>query len=338
MLMVRCLLLGWMIAGTAAACTCSAPPPPPCEYIGSLPVFLAAAESGTGEAFATGRMRVLERFQGNPPDTFEAWTDGMCAGPAPASGHVYLLYQAADFSKPVNLGGCGRSSDVKYAREDLNFWREYVKGKTRTTIRGTVGRDLDKNAKDYKDAKKLRPMKDVPVLIRSMERTYRAKTNARGEYSVANAVPGEYTIEPALDGYQANGFGGNTGSLSTGGCIVRDFTMHVDRSVRGILRDAEGAPAAGVTVNMILTDQKAAEESQQALYATTEADGSFAIERIWPGSYYLGVNMDRVPSPQNPYPPTYYPGTPERRLASPIVFTVVPRSHTLEFRLPPREE
>jgi hypothetical protein len=60
------------------------------------------------------------------------------------------------------------------------------------------------------------------------------------------------------------------------------------------------------------------------------------FERIAPGDYYLGVNVTWPPSVREPWPPTYYPGVPDRDLATIIHVGSAQQLQGFELQLPPR--
>jgi hypothetical protein len=67
--------------------------------------------------------------------------------------------------------------------------------------------------------------------------------------------------------------------------------------------------------------------------ATTDEQGRFKFD-VPPGRYIIGFNTFWVPSPEAPFPPTYYLSTSQRSEAKVIVVADRQKVGNLEFRLP----
>jgi hypothetical protein len=96
-------------------------------------------------------------------------------------------------------------------------------------------------------------------------------------------------------------------------------------TVSGVVKDAEGKPAAGVRVSA-MTRQDPTQESGAVVLASiaeTDQDGRYTIENIPPGQYYIVAgSIDR---------PTYYPGTQDRAGAKSIQITPGSRISGFDF-------
>lgn len=95
----------------------------------------------------------------------------------------------------------------------------------------------------------------------------------------------------------------------------------------------EGSPVSGGEVNAISTDEVPLYLEEFTEW--TDEKGRFKFE-LPPGNYVVGLNLDAPASPAVPFPPTYYPGTPERGSAR--VFSVADRQRitNVTIRLPKR--
>src|SRR6187455_451284 len=93
-------------------------------------------------------------------------------------------------------------------------------------------------------------------------------------------------------------------------------------TVSGVLKNAEGRPAAHVRVSA-RTQQESLASVALASLAETDEDGRYVIENIPPGQYYIVAgSIDR---------PTYYPGTQEMAAAKLIQITAGARISGFDF-------
>ena len=93
-------------------------------------------------------------------------------------------------------------------------------------------------------------------------------------------------------------------------------------TVSGVLKNAEGKPAAHVRVSA-RTQQDSPASVALASLAETDEDGRYVIENIPPGQYYIVAgSIDR---------PTYYPGTQEMAAAKLIQITAGARISGFDF-------
>ena len=78
--------------------------------------------------------------------------------------------------------------------------------------------------------------------------------------------------------------------------------------IAGRIVDADGLPAGKVSVSAFpssfTTKKEFPEVSMQTMI--TDADGRYEIGPLPPGEYQVGVNVEREPRLDSPYPPTYH--------------------------------
>jgi hypothetical protein len=160
----------------------------------------------------------------------------------------------------------------------------------------------------------------------------RTETNASGEYRFDSLPTGVYRVEFALAGHRAYG---NTEEVrvESKGCARRDVGFSVERRVEGYVR-FEGKPMADIEVQMELDDDKVPSIDKPIFRGSSDASGHYEIDGIAPGNYRLGVNISTVPSKDSPYKPTYYPGTPDAKRATPVSFTVASMVKRVDVELP----
>jgi hypothetical protein len=71
--------------------------------------------------------------------------------------------------------------------------------------------------------------------------------------------------------------------------------------------------------------------------AMTGPDGRHQLRIVRSGEYYLGVNLNRTPTRDTPYPRWCYPGTGDPASAIKIEFSGRPEFRTYDFVLPDRQ-
>lgn len=316
-----------IFAPQADACEC-APKPPPCQAIGMAElVFLGTVTevSSKDGSVRDARMHIDRVFKGKLEADVDLFDDGMCDGPHLEVGHQYLMYISKRFGAKMNARGCTRSRAVEYAEEDLAFLKEYSKGKTTTSISGTVLFRPD----DEWAEKDRTPLKGVEVTVALGDQERSTATDASGAYSFRNLPPGEYEIFGELPGYRLN-WAPRSVALRANGCAQANLLMKVDRRVHGVVTNKRGEPVRGVRV-----DLQAKSESRATRYAYTSSssteDGSYAIDGIPPGQYYLGINLRDSPTKEHPHPRLFFPNTTDRTQA--VEITIVTGATTQQFDL-----
>ena len=149
----------------------------------------------------------------------------------------------------------------------------------------------------------------------------RATTDASGRYSFRRLSPGEYEIEADLPGYRVD-FEPDTITLHANGCAQADLLMKADRRVQGVVRDRHGAAVPNVRVNLVATALRPKQSRPESFLSTSDDDGRHVIDGISPGEYYLGINLQRTPTKEYPYAPSYYPSGTDAAQAARIVVGV----------------
>lgn len=314
------------------ACSC-ATPPPPCEAIGlSELVFLGTVTDVTepSYSFKLAKMHIDRVFKGKLADAVELFDDGMCDGPKLQTGRQYLMYTSGDSAGPVPARGCTRSRDVAFAQEDLQFLEDYAAGKTTTSISGTVRFRPDEPDDSKLGDEGRTPLKGVSVTLTSGDKEVQSATNANGRYSFWAVQPGKYKIDAELAGYRLD-WPPDDIELKAKGCVQADLLMKVDRRVEGVVHNADGTPVGGALVEMVSTNRSIKPWQQPVLLAVSDDDGSYIVDGIPPGRYYLGINIKSTPTKEHPFPRTYYPNTADVPQATPI--TIVSGATVQRFDL-----
>ena len=117
------------------------------------------------------------------------------------------------------------------------------------------------------------PVSGVTVKLTGSQ-TAQTTTNANGEYTFPNlGVGGNYTVTPTLDDFVVTPSARSANSLASNQTL--DFTVAQLFDIRGIAKDASGAPMSGVTISV-----------NGSAILTTLADGKFELNNRTGGQSY----------------------------------------------------
>jgi len=279
-----------------------------------------------------GKLKIRDEIvfgQGNGADCI--WTFA-----EESIGNQYLFYlhrpeklpaSAYRPSKEAGLwftSGCGRSSGLDGATEDLLYLENIQKLRGKTRISGTIGGwqnpDLGVEGKRIK--------------IIGAKKTYETKTDKDGFFEIYDLPPGKYFIEPETPpGWKLNVYwlqyspsvvGNDVGKpeLKTPRqvAITLEPKKHAavylafepDNSVRGRVIGPKGKPMSGVCVYLLRP------EAEWGSSDCTDEQGRFEISSVSAGEYILGANQDDKPSSREPFRKIFYPGVSERERAAVI--------------------
>lgn len=197
---------------------------------------------------------------------------------------------------------------VDSAEGDLRFLHDAVANNPGTVVYGSL------MLEDLSD-RRPSPLGGIVLRISLDGQRYETSTDPDGTFLITGVPPGVLRIEPVLPDHltlppQPRG------GQSRGGCMTVHMRARVNGRVRGRVLLETGAGFRGV-VDLVPDDP-----SHQPVIpspAFTNERGEFEFSVVAPGTYLLGVNISRPPTPSAPFRPTYFPGTTDLSLATPIV-------------------
>ena len=223
--------------------------------------------------------------------------------------------------------GCGRSTGLAGATDDLLYLENMSKLRGKTRISGTLGGwqnpDLDVEGKTIK--------------IIGPKKTYKAKTNKDGVFEIYDLPPGKYLIEPEMPpglkidpswlkyspSVELNNY--NEAELKSPNQVavmlepkkhaVVDIVFTIDNSVRGKVLGPNGKPMHQVCVYLWRLEQKEGWGPSDC----TDDQGRFEISSVPQGEYVLVANNDGKVSSREPFGRLFYPNVSERERAAVIV-------------------
>lgn len=219
--------------------------------------------------------------------------------------------------------GCGRSTGLGGATDDLLYLENITKRRGKTRISGTIGGwqnpDLDVEGKKIK--------------IIGSKKTYETKTDKDGVFEIYGLPPGKYFVEPEMPvGWKIHPYWLRYSPSVIGNDIRQpelkspkqvaiklepkkhagvDIVFTVDNSVRGRVLGPKGKPMERVCVYLLGPEQEKWGPSD-----CTDEQGRFEITSIPLGEYVLVANKDGKPSDREPFGKIFYPNVVERDRAA----------------------
>jgi hypothetical protein len=233
----------------------------------------------------------------------------------------YLFYAdrplgplAPDVIRPFN------AKEMEAAEADLRFLHDAIANNTGTVVHGSL------NLQDPDDQHRRSPLGGVVLRVSLDDQRYETSTDADGTFLITGVPPGVLRVEPVLPEHltlppQQNG--GN----ARGGCLEVNMRATFNGRIRGRVLLGAGEPFRGF-VDLVRHGHTRHVPNSLAL---TNDRGEFAFAAVPPGNYLLGINAARQPSNGAPYPPTYFPGTTDRALATPVVVGLGSEQAELEW-------
>ncbi len=215
-------------------------------------------------------------------------------------GVDYVIYAYKNSEGHLETGICSRTRPLTQAAEDIAYLRAIPQLPATADIRVSIADNSTWEAGR-------RPMQRVRTTISGPDGLREALTDRAGRATFAGLTPGEYTVQWASDGYRS---GNRKVQIHAKGCAEVPVTMLLDRRILGRVLTRAGLPAAKVMIEMVPA-HPGPNDSPIAHYATSDLDGHYEFEYLRTGDFYLGVNLDRPPSVENPYARWFYPGTEE---------------------------
>lgn len=266
--------------------------PSPCEAVHQSPAaFLATAMRTVDQGrYAHTILHVDRSFVGQVPSEITYAAELL-------PGAQYLVYasQRGEIFHPVF---CQAALEGDEAREHLEFLDAFSRGRTTTTVSGSV--ELEHSRE---------PLSNVVITLASSRGNYETSTNGSGQYSFAGIPPGEYQLRAELAGFAV--WRDHEVTVKSGACTAGYIAMAVDRRIHGTVRSTTGTPVKDARVMLVAVTK---DGSTEILRDTrTDEAGEYALRVLDSGEYYLGINIGVTPQASSPHVPTYYPSARQQR-------------------------
>lgn len=276
----------------------------------------------------TVTLQVEENFLGAKFKTIDIVTGASDCDFWFKSGERYLVYASHGADGKVHTSKCSGTKTLDKAEEDLAFLRNLPRKGIGARIYGKVLGFGQVNGK-YD----IQGLAGVPVSISGPGRNYDLTTDDSGEYDLAGIPAGKYRISISVPNNYRQDELSETVTVNDRGCLRQSFVPHVDSLVSGIVLDEQGRAIAGAKVNLVSAGPEIDTWEKIELSEETDAEGKFTFEKMPPGHYLLGVNLDDTPDPSFPYFSTYFPGVTDRVNAQALSITLGQKLTDLSLRL-----
>lgn len=307
---VAMLLCIWTNQARLRACSCVGPIPACQATWQAHAVFVAKVLSIVDETPPARRdppvlgyyrrvtMEVTEVFRGEVTKSVSIYTGqggGDCGYSFSVRG-AYLIYAHRVPTGELTTGICSRTKPVTAAGDDL----EYLRGPaTKPSGLGSIygaARYPDPR-QQYVPFDRAAPYPAARVTIEAddpgKKARYEVFTDIDGKYAVKVPV-GKYTATLTVrDGLYATGGFIRPEILDGRGCSEVNFVVRPDGRVGGRILSPDGRLVSGVSVEIL-----AAEASRNSYFSSfertrTDASGTFEFSRLAPGSYVVGLTLNR---------------------------------------------
>jgi protocatechuate 3,4-dioxygenase beta subunit len=204
------------------------------------------------------------------------------------------------------------------------------------------------------------PLRRAKVTVSRGERTdpagnQTATTDADGRYTIADVLPGKYTLSVFRSGYLPMQYGQRRPLEAprllevTGNAVIdrADFALQRMAVISGRITDERGEPVAGVLVlpmRSVYVDgrrQLAAQQSAAGFNVRTDDTGRYRISSLVPGSYVLMATARDTWTVQSGgnvvkgFAPTFFPGTTDVVRARPVTVAYAEQKGDVNFSLMP---
>ncbi len=242
--------------------------------------------------------------------------------------------------------GCGRSTGLAGATEDLLYLENMSKRRGQTRISGSIGGGFEYPDIDVEGKK---------IKIIGEKKTYETKTGKNGVFEIYDLAPGKYFIEPEVPvGWKINPYWLRYSASLVGGEFEQpekkslkqvaimlepkkhtsvDIVLDVDNFVRGRVLGPKGRPMGGVCVYLWPPGAE-----PWGSFDCTDEQGRFEIMSVPKGEYVLVANRDGKLSSQEPFRQIFYPNVLERARAAVITIGPGETIENLDIVIPALEE
>jgi hypothetical protein len=155
-----------------------------------------------------------------------------------------------------------------------------------------------------------------------------------GSFEIPAVPPGRYRVDAVLPPYRVDA-GMQTVRIPKTGCGFYAPTFVADAYIEGLLLHHDGTPARGVPVEALWKTSDGELHWDSDWMAVTDDSGQFRIGPLANGTHLLAANYQKPPTPERPFPRTFYPGVEKDSAATAITLDGTERRRGLVWFLPP---
>jgi len=172
------------------------------------------------------------------------------------------------------------------------------------------------------EANSARPVANAAVQAMGTEGAAETRTNDDGRYELRGLKAGSYTVFVKAKGFVETYYGKNSTTImdfgsrvtAVGGRVTSglDIRLQSAASVSGRITDAKGRALAGVEIELVKEQASGGIAPGGGGFAQTVEDGTYQMQDIGPGDYYVRAYTSRsmrpADGPASAFAPTFYPG------------------------------
>jgi len=328
-ILISLLVFSGLVRGIVFSCT---PPPntPLCQFPAKIAVtFIGTAiatnydpnpPGGSDVAFLRMwyRFSVEEAFTGLRPTEREIVTYLSVGGGSPELGKRFFVHAQRE-GDAFRLIGCGITQPVEQAADEIQYLRARLRGDFKPYIAGSVLRHYKGSQYAIESDLDGRPrgLAGLSVSLSGPSGLLRVFTDGGGHYRISDVSPGMYWVSVQSPGYQVP----RTFNVDVpqDGCGIAHIGMFTNASISGVVRRADGMPAARVKLDLIDVDPSYGSITTNILRRLeTGPRGEFSLTSLPSGRFLLGVNIWESTRYPDQTPPSYYPGVGARAQAQVI--------------------
>ena len=272
------------------------------------------------------RFAVTEKFMGVDKDTFELFT-GLGGGDCGVDfrvGESYLVEAGREESTGRwSSTACSRTQNMRHAEGDLMTLRAWKKGeKLQPMVYGTI---YDSTNRGDGTPIGQKAMPNLKLTMRSGDELRETSTDSQGWFKIENLSKKMYQLHADLPGWSFAVYNEvhNHLDLNRNACLDLFLSMEERQGeIHGSLVSPERKLPGVIWVEAIPINRA----TLKVRSGNTRKDGSFVIGALEPADYVLAIDVENPPVTENsrrsqyeritPYPPMYYPGTPQRARAA----------------------
>lgn len=340
----------------ARACSCVGPRPPCQAYWEASAVFVGAvtgerepprrtpeewakrAEAGEWpqRTFTFAVERPLRGVEGAQVEVATGFGGGDC-GYDFQVGERYIVYAYRNQKTgALTTGICTRTRPLESAAEDLQYVVGLAQGgATGATVFGQVMRER-RVEREEGDTSEYVPVAGVKVEVAGAGKTFRAETDAAGKYTVAGLPAGEYALKAELPETLLVSGQPEKFRVEEKGCAVASLYARVNGRLSGRVFDAEGRPAAKVSLRLSDAAKGEMYFRGHTDYATTDAEGRYEFKGVPAGRYILKLRFDGDETDTTrPFPPVYHPNVSDPARATAVSIGEGEKVEGYDLHLPP---
>src|SRR5690349_7695712 len=272
-------------------------------------------------------VQVEESFKGVKESEMVFRSYGTSCDAQYQEGQRWLFYAYLnEENKAWQIQACDRSTLIENAPDDLSYLRNLPASAQKTRLSGEIRENLNT------------PLMGIKVKVTGGRKVYETFTDKNGVYELLGLPAGIYSIEPEVPStlklespipagrVERNKRGPYQIILDEKSCGGISLYFIENTSVSGKLFGADGRPLKDVCVRLKLKENP---NDRNFLTSCTKPDGSFKIDEIPLGDYFLLANEENKITSSEPFRTVYYPGVFEKEKAT--IVTVARGDHQVDM-------